>query len=319
MKTVKIGTRGSKLALWQAYYIKDLLEKENPEVKFEIVIIKTTGDKILDVALSKIGDKGLFTKELENALLNEEIDLAVHSMKDVPTKLADNTFISAMPIRELTNDAFVSNKYSSFSELPSGAKVGTSSLRRKAQLISARRDLDFIDIRGNVDTRLSKLDNGEYDAIILAYAGLHRLGLDSRITEKISFEISLPATGQGAVGIQTRLGDDFTNLVVSKINHLETYFSVHVERVFLGALEGGCQIPVACQSYRDKDNIVVKGLVADLEGNTVLQDESVFELSREMLISLDRETILEKSKEFGLDLAKKLISKGALDIVKSLR
>ncbi|MFN4151670.1 MAG: hydroxymethylbilane synthase, partial [Candidatus Sericytochromatia bacterium] len=309
----------SKLALWQAYYIKDLLEKENPEVAFEIVIIKTTGDKILDVALSKIGDKGLFTKELENALLNQEIDLAVHSMKDVPTKLADNTFISAMPIRELTHDAFVSNKYKSFAELPSGAKVGTSSLRRKAQLVSARKDLEFIDIRGNVDTRLSKLDNNEYDAIILAYAGLHRLGLDDRITEKISFETSLPATGQGAVGIQTRIEDDFTNLVVSKINHLETYFSVNIERVFLNSLEGGCQIPVACQAYREKDSILIKGLVANLDGTIVLQDESIFELSREELISFERETIIEKAKEYGLDLANKLISKGALDIVKSLR
>lgn len=319
MKTIKIGTRGSKLALWQANYIKDILEKENPEFLFELEIIKTTGDKILDVALSKIGDKGLFTKELENALLNNTIDLAVHSMKDVPTNIVETLEISSMPKRVDTNDIFISNNYKSFSDLPSGAKVGTSSLRRKAQLNFARKDLDFTDIRGNVDTRLAKLDNHEYDAIILAYAGVFRLGFHDRITEKIPFSTCLPATGQGAIGIQIRTNDELLNIITQKINDLETFFCVNTERVFLNKLEGGCQIPVACQAYFKDNKFNFSGLVANIEGTKILKEDLVFDFSYDELLTLDKKEQALKYKEFGLILAEKLIEQGALDIVRALR
>lgn len=319
MKTVKIGTRGSKLALWQANYIKGLLEKENPEFTFELVIVKTKGDKVLDIALSKIGDKGLFTKELENCLLNNEVDLVVHSMKDVPTKIEDSLYISAMPVREDTSDIFISNKYNNFYELPSGAKVGTSSLRRKAQLCFARKDLEFIDIRGNVDTRLAKLDSGDYDAIILAYAGIHRLGWSERIKEKINFSICLPAVGQGAVGIETRENDNYINSLVSKINHLETYFCVNVERVFLHKLEGGCQIPIGCQATFKNGAFVIEAVVADVDGEKVIRELIQTDFTYEDLLLLNKEEQKQKAMDFGSELAEKMIQLGASEIINKIR
>jgi hydroxymethylbilane synthase len=319
MRPIRIGTRGSKLALWQANYIRDLLEKENPEFQFELVIIKTTGDKILDVALSKIGDKGLFTKDLEIALLNNEIDLAVHSMKDVPTKLADQLGIASMPARESSVDILISNKYNSFAELPAGATLGTSSLRRKAQLSYARKDLNFTDIRGNVDTRLNKLDKGEYDAIVLAYAGIHRLGWGERITEQIPFSVCLPAVGQGAIGIESRNDDDYINNLLARVNDLRTWFCVNIERTVLGILEGGCQVPVGCQAYFENEKLQVIALVADVEGTNLIKETKGYNFSFADLLLFDKNEQLAKANEFGREVAGHLVKAGALELIKKIR
>lgn len=319
MKKIRIGTRGSKLALWQANHIKNLLEDHNKDISFELVIIKTSGDKILDTALSKIGDKGLFTKELENALLNNEIDLAVHSMKDVPTNLDERLYISTITKREVSNDIFISNKYKTIEEMPEKSTIGTSSLRRKAQLANFRKDIDFIDIRGNVDTRLQKLDNNEYDAIILAYAGVYRLGLNNRITQKIPFEISLPAVGQGAIGIEIRVNDDFTQNAIHKINDLETFFCVSIERVFMNKLEGGCQIPIACQTFFDKNNLIIKALVSDINGNKVIKEELAKNLTLTEVLAMDKEKLEILIKEIGNEISDKIIKSGGLEIIKGLR
>lgn len=318
MKTIKIGTRGSKLALWQAYYIKDLLEKTNPELNFELEIIKTSGDKILDVALSKIGDKGLFTKELESALLNNEIDLAVHSMKDVPTNLPENLYIACMTKRELTNDIFISNNYSDFEELPENARVGTSSLRRKSQLSYKRKDLNYVDIRGNVDTRLKKLDDNEYDALILAYAGVHRLGFDDRITQKIPFNISLPAVGQGAVGIEIRKKDHLVEEVIGKINDLETYFCVSIERVFMNKLEGGCQVPIASQVFFENNQLHISALVADVDGNEIIKESLVEDFSITKLNQLNKDDLSSCILTYGEKISDLIIKSGGAEIIKAI-
>jgi hydroxymethylbilane synthase len=258
MKKIKIGTRGSKLALWQADYVITQLSNIYKNIEFQKIIIKTKGDKILDTALSKIGDKGLFTKELEIALLNNEIDMAIHSMKDVPTNIDNNLVISSILKREKCQDVFISNKYNSFFDLPSNSILGTSSIRRKTFLQEKRKDLIYKDIRGNLDTRLKKLDNQEYDAIILAYAGIHRLGLDNRITEFISLETITPAVGQGAIGIQTKKNDEFINLISKSINDEITFTCVSIERFILNKIEGGCQIPFGCYAYLENDKIFVK-------------------------------------------------------------
>jgi len=258
MKKIKVGTRGSKLALWQADYVINELSKKNPNIDFEKIIIKTKGDKILDTALSKIGDKGLFTKELEISLINKEIDIAVHSMKDVPTNIDENFLISSILKREKPEDVFISNKYKSFNNLPPNSILGSSSLRRKAFLENKRNDLIYKDIRGNLDTRLKKLDDGEYDAIILAYAGIHRLNLDNRITELISIDDITPAVGQGAIGIETRKNDNFVNDIVKSINDEITFKCVSIERFLLNKIEGGCQIPFGCYAYFENNKIFVK-------------------------------------------------------------
>ncbi|MBC7473231.1 MAG: hydroxymethylbilane synthase [Candidatus Sericytochromatia bacterium] len=319
MKTIKIGTRGSKLALWQANYIQGLLTNENPEFSFEIVVIKTKGDKILDIALSKIGDKGLFTKELEIALLNNEVDLVVHSMKDVPTTIEDLLCISSMPEREQTFDIFISNKSDTFAQLPSGSRVGTSSLRRKSQLLYARKDLEFIDIRGNVDTRLKKLDNDEYDAIILAYAGIYRLGWSERIKEKLDFSLCLPAVGQGAVGIQIRKNDQYIESLTKKINHLKTYFAVNTERAFLHKLEGGCQVPIGCQAYFTDNSFIIDGIVADVDGQEVLKHSINSPFIYRDLLLLDRQEQELKAIQFGEQLADIMLSHGAKNIIAKIR
>lgn len=319
MNKITIGTRGSKLALWQANHIKSLLEIANPDLTVEVNIIKTKGDKILDVALSKIGDKGLFTKELENALIANEIDLAVHSMKDVPTNIMEGTFVSTIIEREDTNDAFISNKYNSFSELQPGDRVGTSSLRRKAQLMRLRPDLNFIDIRGNVDTRLNKLDNNEYEAIILAYAGIHRLGWDTRVKEKIGFDICLPAVGQGAIGIQMRENDDFTYTALNKINDIDTFFCVSIERFFLHSLEGGCQVPIGCQAYFSDNKLVIEGVVASQDGQKYIREKIYNDFNQNQLSEMNRESILKQASDFAKELSDKFISDGALEIIRDIR
>ncbi len=253
---IVIGTRGSKLALWQAEWIKAELKKLNPELEIELNKIKTTGDKILDVPLAKVGGKGLFVKEIEEALLKNEADIAVHSMKDVPTEFPDGLHLAVICEREDPRDAFIAPAQGvrSFKELPQGAKVGTSSLRRACQLLSIRPDLKIEQLRGNLDTRLRKLDEGLFDAIILAAAGVKRLGWASRITEILSPETSLPAIGQGAVGIECRTDDGFINTLIAPLNHPETDICVRAERALLKKLEGGCQVPIAAHAVLTSSN-----------------------------------------------------------------
>ena len=261
-----IGTRGSKLALWQADYVEQRLREEYPGLQVTQKRISTKGDRILDVPLAKIGGKGLFTKELEEEMLSGSIDLAVHSLKDMPAKVPDGLMIAAVTKRLDPGDALVSNRFSSFSELPQGARVGTSSLRRRAQLLCARPDLTMIDLRGNVNTRLRKLDEGEYDAIVLAVAGLKRLGFADRIREILPQTMVLPAVGQGALAIETRADDKETRDMLAFLRDDETICCAEAERSFLARVEGGCQVPVGVYATAEGDDLKVEAVIASLDG-----------------------------------------------------
>ena len=261
-----IGTRGSKLALWQADYVEQRLREEYPGLQVTQKRISTKGDRILDVPLAKIGGKGLFTKELEEEMLSGSIDLAVHSLKDMPAKVPDGLMIAAVTKRLDPGDALVSNRFSSFSELPQGARVGTSSLRRRAQLLCARPDLTMIDLRGNVNTRLRKLDEGEYDAIVLAVAGLKRLGFADRIREVLPQTMVLPAVGQGALAIETRADDKETRDMLAFLRDDETICCAEAERSFLARVEGGCQVPVGVYATAKGDDLKVEAVIAALDG-----------------------------------------------------
>lgn len=271
MKILKIATRQSPLALWQAEHIKARLEKLHTGLTVELVTFVTQGDKILDTPLAKIGGKGLFVKELENALLDGRADLAVHSMKDVPMQLPQGLSLPIICEREDPFDAFVSNTYSSFDELPQGAIVGTSSLRRKCQILNARPDLQIHDLRGNVGTRLSKLDEGLYDAIILASAGLKRLGLAHRIRHGLDVQKSLPAVGQGALGLECRAGDSEVLNLIEPLRHYETEVCVRAERAFNAYLEGGCQVPIAGYATLNSGELHMEGRVGSADGVTLLK------------------------------------------------
>ncbi len=272
MKTVTIGTRGSKLALWQAHWIEQQLKDRDVSTRIEI--ITTTGDKITDVALAKVGSetglKGVFTKEIEEALIAGSIDLAVHSLKDLPTELDPRLAVKVIPKRADPRDALVGM---TLAELPKGAKVGTSSLRRAAQMRHLRPDVQVEDIRGNVDTRLRKLDEGRYDAILLASAGLHRLGWQDRIAEILEPEVMLPAVGQGALGIETRAGDDAINELLSPLDDPETHVAVTAERALLAALGGGCQVPLGAHAVLDGDKLNLLAVVADHDGKRTVRVE----------------------------------------------
>jgi len=339
-KRITIGTRGSKLALWQAEFVKTELQKLYPELKVEILKIKTTGDKILDVPLAQVGGKGLFVKEIEEALLRFEADIAVHSMKDVPTDFPDGLHLPVVCEREDPRDALILNKKlrikseelkvksgqlkpnseisnpplpsffkggqggitpSLIFSLPKKAKVGTSSLRRSCQLLSLRPDLKIEQLRGNLDTRLRKLDEGQYDAIILATAGLKRLGLQDRITEILPPDISLPAIGQGAVGIECRISDEFVNDLISPLNHPETSICVKAERAFLKKLEGGCQVPIAAHARLTNGRIVLDGLVGSISGEKIIKGHSEGEAGHAEIL--------------GVTLAEEILSKGAKEIL----
>jgi hydroxymethylbilane synthase len=273
-----IGSRGSKLALWQSEWVKARLAELRPEAEIRIEVIKTSGDVMLDVPLAVIGGKGVFTKELEEALLAEKIDLAVHSLKDLPTTLPDNLAITAITEREDARDALILRasgggaKNHSLRDLPQHAVVGTSSLRRQAQLKHLRPDVSIKDLRGNVDTRLRKLDEGGYDAIILASAGLRRLGFDRRIDAAISHTEMLPAVGQGALGIETRANDPRTAALVSLLEHAPTRAACTAERALLFALGGGCQVPIAAHAVVEGDTLRLDALVAALDGRRVIRD-----------------------------------------------
>ena len=277
MKEIVIGSRGSKLALWQSEWVKARLEALDPEVKVRIEIIKTLGDVKLDVPLSVIGGQGAFTKEIEVALLDRRVDVAVHSLKDLPTVTPEGLSITATPAREDPRDALVlragsAAQANSLKELAEGAVVGTSSLRRIAQLKHLRPDIQIKDLRGNVDTRLRKLDEGEYEALILASAGLRRLGFDKRISAAIEPGEMLPAVGQGSLGIETRSDDAETNALVVRLDDSQTRAAVLAERALLRALGGGCQVPIAAHATVEGGRLSLDGLVATLDGTQVLRD-----------------------------------------------
>ena len=255
-----IGSRGSDLALWQTHFIKESLKHLFSNIDLEVKIIKTTGDKLLDVALSKIGDKGLFTRQIETALLENEIDLAIHSLKDLQTVQPEGLMIGAVSSREIPNDVLVSKKYNSIDDLPKNAKVATGSLRRKSQLLNYRPDFQIFEIRGNLNTRFQKFDDSDLDAMILAYAGVHRLQMDSRIAQIIPFEVMLPAVGQGVMAVENRENDAEVRQVLLSINDDETGFCVTAERAFLRTLEGGCQVPIGAYAMIETGRIRLKVL-----------------------------------------------------------
>ena len=273
--TLRIATRKSALALWQANYVKTRLEFIHPQITVKLLPLSSRGDKILDVPLAKVGGKGLFVKELEHALLNHEADIAVHSMKDVPMSFPEGLGLPVICKRGDPRDAFVSNNYRTLSTLPVGAVVGTSSLRRQCQLLAYRPDLTVTFLRGNVNTRLAKLDSGEYDAIILACAGLLRLEMPERITDTISPEICLPAGGQGAVGIECRTDDQETLSLLSSLEHLPTTECVSAERAMNRRLEGGCQVPIACYAIHRDEMLWLRGLVGSPDGQRIIAKECV--------------------------------------------
>jgi hydroxymethylbilane synthase len=326
---IAIGTRASKLALWQAEWIQAELKKLHPDLEIELVKIKTTGDKILDVPLAQVGGKGLFVKEIEEALLRCEVDIAVHSIKDVPTEFPDNLHLAVICKREDPRDAFIASEklkvksekagrgiaQSMIYDLPQMAKIGTSSLRRSCQLLHIRPDLKIEQLRGNLDTRMRKLDEGQFDAIILAAAGVKRLGLQQRLTEILPFEISLPAIGQGAVGIECRIDDAFINSLIAPLNHSETFICVTAERAFLKRLEGGCQVPIAAharlehraqgreqrKNSRHSSLLIMEGLVGAISGDRIVNGH------------IEGEP--ENAEMLGVRLAEDILTRGAREIL----
>ena len=301
---IRIGTRKSKLALWQANYVASQLKKHFPDIEVELVKITTKGDKILDVPLAKVGGKGLFVKEIEEAMLRNEIDIAVHSLKDVPTYFPEGLGLVAITEREDPRDAFLSVKYSSIEEMPEGAVLGTSSLRRKAQILEKRKDLVIKDLRGNVDTRIRKLEEGQYDGIILAYAGLKRLGLENKVKQIFEPDYMIPAVAQGFLGIEARLDDEETKRVVSVLNHRESELRAKAERAFLKTLEGGCQVPLAGYAEMIDGVLKITGFVSDLEGKRVFKDTV--------------EGKPEDAESLGETLANKLLEAGAKEVLEEI-
>lgn len=311
MRTLRIATRNSPLALWQAHFVADGLKAQHPDLEVTLVKLTTQGDQILDVALSKIGGKGLFIKELEVALLEHRADIAVHSMKDVPMVLDPAFTLPVICARGEPGDAFVSNDYANLEALPQGARVGTSSLRRQSQLLAARPDLNIDFLRGNVGTRLSKLDAGEFDAIILAGAGLQRLGLSKRIRAILPFELCLPACGQGAVGIECRVEDFATQELIQCLNDSETHIRLIAERSMNQRLNGSCQVPIAGFTWLNEHlEMTLEGRVGWPNGQGVVQAKASVTLQ-----SLANTT---EAEQLGIEVAEQLLSQGADTILKSL-
>ena len=301
---IRIATRKSPLAMWQAEHVAQALRATHPGLEVEILGMSTQGDKILDTPLAKIGGKGLFVKELEARMLEGDADIAVHSMKDVPVDLPEGLHLPIIMQREDPRDAFVSNRYAALDELPEGAVVGTSSLRRQCQLADRRPDLQIKSLRGNVNTRLRKLDDGEYDAVILAAAGLIRLGFGERIRSAIDPVDSLPAIGQGAVGIECRSDDERVNTLLAPLHHADTASRVFAERAMNARLEGGCQVPIGGHAVLDGDQIWLRGLVGTVDGNEIVRGE----------IRGPR----EDAEQLGVTLAEELLEHGAGEILKEL-
>ncbi|TBV03863.1 hydroxymethylbilane synthase [Stutzerimonas kirkiae] len=301
---IRIATRKSALALWQAEYVKARLQAAHPEVSVSLVPMVSRGDKLLDAPLAKIGGKGLFVKELETALLEGEADIAVHSMKDVPMDFPEGLGLYCICEREDPRDAFVSNRYENLAALPQGSVVGTSSLRRQAQLLARRPDLEIRFLRGNVNTRLAKLDAGEYDAIILAAAGLIRLGFAERIRSSISAEQSLPAGGQGAVGIECRSDDTELHALLACLDHAPTALRVTAERAMNKHLNGGCQVPIACYAVIENEQLWLRGLVGQPDGRLLLRAE--------------QHAPLEQAEALGIRVAEALLAQGAGAILQAV-
>ena len=303
-RTVRIGSRKSQLTLVQTYWVQEELQKHFPDINFEVETMSTQGDKILDVPLAKIGDKGLFTKELEVGMLEKKTDLAVHSLKDLPTNLPEGLMLGCVTERENPADALVVHekfKDKQLDTLPEGAVIGTSSLRRLAQLRHHYPHLEFKDVRGNLNTRLAKLDAGEYDAIILAFAGLHRLGMGDRIHQVIPPEVSLHAVGQGALGIECRAGDTDILSLLKSLEHTATAHRCYAERAFLRELEGGCQVPIGVNTQIEGEQLTLTGLVASLDGKKLVKD----------VVS----GAAAEAEQIGLELARKLREQGAQEIL----
>ncbi|WP_163713161.1 hydroxymethylbilane synthase [Mangrovibacterium lignilyticum] len=303
--TIKIGTRGSKLALWQATQVKAAISAAFPDLIVETIIIKTKGDIILDVSLSKIGDKGLFTKEIETALLNGEIDLAVHSLKDLPTELPEGLCIGGMLPRGEVRDVFISKDGRKLDEMTPTDRIATSSLRRKAQLLAYNPNLNIVDIRGNVDTRLNKMNEDHCDALLMAGAGIIRLGYDKYITEFLDPKIVLPAVSQGAVAIEIREDDEHIQRIIDAISDENTWNTTMAERWLLRTLEGGCQVPVACYSEVEKDQLTLTGLVASVDGKQVIRKVVTCPM--------------DQGSEKAIELAESIIAEGGKEILDQIR
>jgi len=304
MNVIRIGTRGSPLAVWQAEWVRSRLLALHPQHQAELIKIKTTGDKITDVPLARVGGKGLFVKEIETALLGDRIDLAVHSMKDMPAEIPPGLCIGAMPERENPLDVLISRNGHSFEDLPKGARLGSSSLRRGAQVLHVRPDVTVHPLRGNLDTRIRKLKTEGLDAIIVAAAGVRRLGLEARITQYLPEAIMLPAIGQGALAIEMREDDVSTRRLIAPLDHRETRLAVKSERAFLARLEGGCQVPVAARAKIVGDKLELTGLVAEVDGSVLL-----------------RETVtgpVDNPEKLGVELANRLLNKGGREILENI-
>lgn len=302
--TVRIATRKSRLAMWQANFIKELLQKKHPEIDVELLGLLTTADKMLATPLNKIGGKGLFVKELEKAILEHEADIAVHSIKDLPGELPDGFELAVVCKREDPRDAFISNKYQSLEDLPSGACIGTSSLRRQAQILAQRSDIVVKPLRGNVGSRLEKLDDGEFDAIILAVAGLKRLQLSERIASYFSIDKMLPAAGQGAIGIECRLKDKVIGNIISFLNDVNTHYAILAERVVVEKLGGSCQFPIAAHAILENNQLLLKALVSDPTGNKLLTTQKMGPI--------------DHAQEIGLEAAEDLIAQGAFMLLQKI-
>lgn len=310
--TLNIATRQSPLALWQARHIQTRLQALYPQLSINLVTMVTKGDKILDTPLAKIGGKGLFVKELEQALYEKQADIAVHSLKDVPMDLPDGLTLGAYCQREQPTDAFVSNKFSALDDLPQGATLGTSSLRRQCQIQQYRPDLNIISLRGNVGTRLAKLDNGDYDAIILATSGLKRLGLTERICHEIDTDISLPAVGQGALAIECRADDTDVLNLLKPLNHELSRLCVLAERAMNRHLQGGCQVPIAGFAVIEDDKLTLTGRVGSVDGNVLLKAQQTNALTDD---AQENEHI---ANAMGITVAQALLAQGADDILKEI-
>lgn len=304
-RPVLIASRGSDLALWQARWVRDAIMEAAPDARVQIEVIRTTGDRVQDVPLSWIGDRGLFTKEIDEALLDGRADIAVHSLKDVPTRVPDGLVISAISEREDPRDVVLARDGGSLRDLPPGARVGTSSLRRRAQLGAMGGDLRVVDLRGNLNTRLGRLDAGDYDAILLAAAGVLRLGWRDRISEWLDPAAWLPAVGQGALAVMTRADDDAAARLVRPLDHAPTAAATRAERGFLGALEGGCQVPIAALAHTQGDSVHLDGLVAGIDGEIVLRDSASGPAA--------------EAAEVGRALAAALLARGADAVLREVR
>lgn len=304
---LRIATRGSDLALWQAHAVRDALRERTPGQEITVEIVHTLGDRILDVPLARIGDRGLFTKELDAALLSGRADIAVHSLKDVPTRLPPGLTIAAVTEREDPRDVLLlpHGAAGRLRSLPAGSRVGTSSLRRRAQLLATRPDLVVLDLRGNLNTRLNKLDDGGYDAIILAAAGVRRLGWDERVAERLDPSAWLPAVGQGALAVVARADDPRVHSALAPLAHADTVAAVAAERSFLGALEGGCQIPIGALARTDGSTLQLDGLVASVDGVRTLREQLTGPVA--------------EAERIGLALADRLVQRGASEILAEIR